>query len=434
MPTYNVAIVGAGPAGLTAAEVLERAGLHVIVIEAGGPNTNPELRSANFFAARSVADSWRPQVQVRHTAEQPWMPYRQGRGIGGGGAVNGMVCLTNEPSDFMTLTRTAEPGALGHAVMRAWGEPLVDLRQHDTHGVGLAPLWLGEDGQRRPFPMPAEVIHAPVTHVSAGDLAVVHFDHGEIVARRVLLCAGAIETARLVAPLVGAEMVGTRIQDHPGIRLSVRLRPEARITDPSRAVGTVLARWDDLQLLVLDSVGVGATESEHGVLMIALMAPDSRGHLRFGNSGEALLELNMLSNPYDCARLRVGLRRVIELVRHGAFASVIEDIFIDSNGTKLEDADYLYTDDQRTDEWMLQTAGDYSHVVGSCPAGIVTGTGADLGQVRGALNVWIGDASLFARVPISNTMIPTMIQAKIVAQNMLRAGSLPATPGYRALG
>jgi choline dehydrogenase-like flavoprotein len=424
MSTYDVAIVGGGPAGLTASNVLSRAGLRVVVIEAGGPNTNPLLKSANFFAARSVADSWRPGVRVRHTQSQQWMPYRQGRGIGGSGAVNGMVCLTNKPNgpstQFMALTRTARPGGLGEAVLAAWGEPPIDLRSHNTVGVGLAPLWLGDDGLRRPFPIPMEVVHATVTHVTAGSPAIAHSDKGDIAANRILLCAGAIETARLVASLVGPKLVGTAIRDHPGIRLSVRLRPEARMMEPSRAVGSVLARWADLQLLVLDSTGLSPAESQYGVLMIALMAPRSSGQLRFNDAGDALLDLNMLSSSADRARLRAGLRRVIELLRHGAFASVIEDIFIDSNGTKLEDADYLYTDDQRTDEWMLQTAGDYSHIVGSCPVAMVTETGAALGRVRGALNIWIGDASLFGRMPISNTMIPTMAQATIVAENMLR--------------
>ena len=75
---HDVVVIGAGPAGTTVADSLERAGRDVLVIDGGGPNDHPALSSANFFDARLRPEAWRTDVSVRHTLAQDWRPYRQG--------------------------------------------------------------------------------------------------------------------------------------------------------------------------------------------------------------------------------------------------------------------------------------------------------------------------------------------------------------------
>ncbi len=451
-PDLDVVIVGAGPAGLTAAAVLRAAGRDVTIFEAGGLNSDARLGSPNFFAARPVSDAWWPDVAVRHTEQQEWKQYRQGRGFGGGGSVNGMVCLPGESWDvasdatvsaqLMEQTITVPPGPLGLQIMRSWEGMPVDLRVPKAMGAGLAPLW-AEQGEveehggahetdramlglrRRGFSTDAKVVtETMVSAVEPGSVTTLQTSAGAVTANDVLLCGGTIQSARLVMPLMPIGVVGTHIQDHPAIRLTIRLRPEARVEHGGAPLGSVVARWRsgpglwsavDLQLLVLDGLGTAPHELHHGVVMCALMGPTSRGHLEFGTNGEPRLDLHMLDETQDRARLRKGLRRVIELLGTPRIQAITEDVLIDDVGTSLANSSYLLTDDRATDQWMLNTAGDYSHVVGSCPIGTVTGMGNTLGLVHGTNNVWVADASLFRRIPAANTMVPTMVLAHHVA-------------------
>jgi choline dehydrogenase-like flavoprotein len=424
--------------------VLRAAGRDVTIIEAGSSNDDVRLQSPNFFAARSVSQAWWPNVAVRHTSVQDWRPYRQGRGFGGSGAVNGMVCLPGESWDvasnatvsaeLMAHTRTTSPGPLGLQVARSWGSSPVDLRLPQATGVGLAPLWADtrEDGsndanrlQRRTFSADAKFLYDTVVNaIAPGKGASLETSTGVITAREVLLCGGTIQTAKLVMPLMPDGIVGRHIQDHPAIRFTLRLRPAAQVQDPASPMGSVVARWRsgsgswsavDLQLLVLDGLGTQPHELQHGVVMCALMSPASGGRLEFGADGQPRLDLRMLEETQDRARLRKGLRRVIEVLSDPRIASIAEDVLVDDVGTSLANCSHLSTDDRATDEWIMQTAGDYSHVVGSCPIGTVTGMGNTLGLVHGTNNVWVADASLFRRIPAANTMIPTMVLAHHVA-------------------
>lgn len=453
---HEVVVIGAGPAGASAADSLQRAGRDVLVIEAGGPNTHPAFGHANFFAARSQPDAWRTDVTVRHTAVQDWQPYRQGKGFGGGAAVNGLVCMpgdewtdpadqtvANELMGHTTTYRPSDP-RLGTALLHAWGSAPVDTGAPWAVGAGAPQLWAhaATPFERLRLPMPHQLLlHTQATRIEPGSIVTVHTNAGAITANSVMLCAGAIQTARLVSPLAPDGSIGNAVQDHAAIRLSIRLTEQARMTNPMAPVVSCTARWRsdepttglgpantpiDMQMLVLDAIGTSHSDTHHGVVMVALMGPRSRGTLRFGQDGAALLDLNMLHDPHDRVRLRRALRRVIRVLSNPALASVIGEVLIDDHGTPLSSAAHLYTDDAEsdaqsdiaTDAWMMQTAGDYSHVVGTCPAGTITGTGHTLGLLHGTSNIWLADASLFTSIPTVNTMVPTMVLARSVARRI----------------
>ena len=438
---HDVVVVGAGPAGLAVAHLLERSGRSVVVLEAGLANDGQALQSANLFAARDEPSAWRTDVSVRHTSAQNWIPYRQGKGFGGAGAINAMVCMPGDewedPADreaarrLMTNTYTYHPGErrLGSSIVDTWRSRFSTPDPIDGDCAEAPSLWAEDPATftRRRFETPKQLIlSTAVEDIIPGPTTMLHTSSGTMSARTVVVCAGAIQTARLVAGFAPPGTVGRAVQDHPAVRLAIRLNQGARMTDLSAPVVSGTARWrsrpespsPDLHMLVLDAIGTVASDGDHGVVMVALMQPNSRGTLTFQRDGTALLDLHMLADQRDLERLRAGLRRIIELVSSDDLQHVIDAVFVDDKGTPLSSADYLCTDDLLTDEWLRQTAGDYSHVVGSCPAGLAAHSGRQLGLVFGTDNVWIADASLFTSIPAANTMIPTMVIAESVGRRI----------------
>ena len=88
------------------------------------------------------------------------------------------------------------------------------------------------------------------------------------------------------------------------VRLAIRLQQGARLADLTTPVVSGIARWRsqpssksvDLQMLVLDAVGTTAEEAAHGVVMVALMQPTSRGSLSF-QPNDARLDLDCSLRP-----------------------------------------------------------------------------------------------------------------------------------------
>jgi 5-(hydroxymethyl)furfural/furfural oxidase len=120
-PFYDVIVVGAGTAGAVVAQTLARLlpNKSILVIESG-PNLDPFLpvalepaNSPNLFVAQSDGRRQQPpqaftrtsalrsgELQVPAKTGLRFPNYVQGRGWGGSGAINGLVCQPGHPADY----------------------------------------------------------------------------------------------------------------------------------------------------------------------------------------------------------------------------------------------------------------------------------------------------------------------------------------------
>ncbi|NBE84164.1 GMC family oxidoreductase [Micromonospora rubida] len=97
----DVVVVGAGSAGCALARRLVERGLRVVVLEAGGEDTNPDIGTPGRLAHLWFAEEdW-----AYHTVAQPHAGHRRlhwprGRVLGGSSALNGMIWARGAAADY----------------------------------------------------------------------------------------------------------------------------------------------------------------------------------------------------------------------------------------------------------------------------------------------------------------------------------------------
>lgn len=275
----------------------------------------------------------------------------------------------------------------------------------------------------------------------------------EVRAHTVLLCAGAVHSPTiLLRSGIGpaehlAELgiacrvalpVGEQFQDHPACAFVVRLHDrfvpphgfrhtnccvryasQAIANDPAMAQG-------DLMIVAMNRLGdsIGrhlardGAPPVFGLLNVWVNGCYSRGTVRLAGvdpASQPTIDENMLDDPRDRARMRAGIRTLIELARHDAVQTLGE---IDTSGLAV-DSD---PDDATLDAWALAHAGDTQHATSTCRMGdanaATTVVDPDC-RVLGIDGLHVIDASVMPYVPRANTHLTTVMIAERMAERLL---------------
>jgi choline dehydrogenase/5-(hydroxymethyl)furfural/furfural oxidase len=136
------------------------------------------------------------------------------------------------------------------------------------------------------------------------------------------------------------------------------------------------------------------------------------------------MEQRLLDDHGDLVRMRDGVKRMLELIRTGAFDAAFEHIAVDVTGTGLD----VLSDDRAIDAWLMESVGDTGHVCGTCRMGAPDDPRSVVdpsGRVLGLEGLWVADASVFPEVPRANTNLPTIAAAERLS-DLVRSATTPS--------
>ena len=448
---FDTVIVGGGSAGVAVAAALgAQLDQRVLLLEAGPAELVPAakgLRSVNLFNALEVPDRQWHTTTVRHHRDGPETAYVRARTLGGGSAINAMVCLPAAAPDFDEWATTYGATEWSYAHVRSAQEAIVrrshtvplgrrdnavadglrELGWHPTDlavagAVGFGPLPLsldvgGDHPMRRSAvdaylqPPPSNLTirgHAVVQRLrwTSGTVTGVELHDGTVVsAGRVVSCAGVVGSPMLLwRSHIDLPGIGLGLQDHPGVSIAVRWREpddEGTARDkPAIASGARLS--GDLLLLVMNHTG--QSDASLGALSIALTHPSSRGVLHLRPNGHSVLMPQMLETPIDRIRMRAGVRHVLELLRTSALSDAVAEF--DGPASVGDDA---------IDRWVLQHLGDWYHGTGTSrmgpPDDVLTVVDQTC-RVRGFDNLYVIDASVMPTCTAATTAVAVSVVAE----------------------
>ncbi|HMK11416.1 MAG TPA: FAD-dependent oxidoreductase [Acidimicrobiales bacterium] len=249
----------------------------------------------------------------------------------------------------------------------------------------------------------------------------------EVEAGEVIVAAGAIHSpAILLRSGIGVDdglPVGSNLKEHattPGFEIA--LRSNGRMTTSDASMTSSMIRYtsgladagpNDMQVIWFNGIGPTDEGLVGGRLLAAVMRVFSTGTVRLRSDDPLIdpeIDFNMLSDERDRVRLRDGVRRILDIVRHPAVAEISDGVV--ALTTPL---DHLDTDDA-IDSWLDAGVTNYVHATGTCRMGAVVDTTC---AVIGYEQLRVCDASVMPDLPKANTHLTTVAIAERIAQRMV---------------
>jgi choline dehydrogenase-like flavoprotein len=248
----------------------------------------------------------------------------------------------------------------------------------------------------------------------------------EIEANEVVVSAGAIHSpAILLRSAIGGDgglAVGENLKDHAASgAFELALTKAGRKSSSDTSVMSSLLRYtsdmagagaNDMQIAWNDCVGPNDEGLASARVVAAVMRVFSHGEIRLRSLDpfdQPIVEFRMLSDERDLLRLRDGVRRIIDIVRHPAVAAITAGVT--ALTTSIDGLD----SDAAIDEWLFATVNDYVHAAGTCrmgkpgdPAAVVD---TDC-RVIGYSGLRVCDASVMPDLPKANTHLTTVALAE----------------------
>ncbi len=455
---FDVIVVGAGPAGSTVANLIaERTDKSVLLLEAGPDLSQAEdaqedpTISPDLFVARSSSDHVDRSVFAQSVdSTNPTNSYLRGRGIGGCGAINGLLSLPGIPSDYDAWAKAGCDGfswddlspvftqlgrSLRTTVPAAWGSVdrnlvantgLRDIAAWQEVGTVRCTLSIDEDGRRLVvLPAPRNNLtlrtHTTVHSLLVDDNQTVHGvrldDNTEFECTHTILCAGTLASpAILLRSGVQRSGIGRNLHDHVGLTLDLTLENPTSLIHESMPFGTSVSNVvhhteDWIQILPLNRLGLSEELRHRGALMASpLQATHGRGRLTLNENGHVNVTMPKERDERD----RVALRKAaIALAAIGQHFD--GDVRLEDPQTSRE---LLQMNESDLDGWIVGHPGSYFHAAGTCRMGSASHDDAVVDPscaVIGYIGLSVMDASIIPTLPTAGPYLPVMAIATLAA-------------------
>ncbi|MCB8881241.1 GMC family oxidoreductase N-terminal domain-containing protein [Acidisoma cellulosilytica] len=230
--------------------------------------------------------------------------------------------------------------------------------------------------------------------------------------------------------------VGQGFFDHPFVRIELKLKPEFRAKGLDTrhtnccvkfSSGLPGAAKQDMLLASFNHGGIGVDQdmSQFGEAGMHVMLYEcrSRGTVRALSADPRVqpeIDENMMSDPFDLARMRAGARHLALVANHPSTRAICRDIQMGNTGLPL--AELLTASDDQVDDWLMTDCNDAQHGAGGCVmgrAGENFSVVDTLGRVHGMQGLRVIDASIMPRDCKANTNFTTIMIGEKLADAFL---------------